>query len=161
MCFASTSLVAFTRVDEWSEDACLSDASLFVDGFLYISCSSTKATLDRRGRDGESKCHFAKSWQVQSIHQSVCKQYKLQVCQRSSPVKRWSINQCQSVSCQAANHWIRTASSPVETINKSVFQMGSASVLWEVLSDTSMLDESSVNAVRIHGANLTNERKKN
>ncbi|XP_030609581.1 LOW QUALITY PROTEIN: arf-GAP with Rho-GAP domain, ANK repeat and PH domain-containing protein 2 [Archocentrus centrarchus] len=44
-------LCAFARLDEWSEDACLSDTSLFMDGFLYISSSSTKATLDRRGRD--------------------------------------------------------------------------------------------------------------
>ncbi|XP_031605215.1 arf-GAP with Rho-GAP domain, ANK repeat and PH domain-containing protein 2 [Oreochromis aureus] len=44
-------LCAFPRLDQWSENACLPEASVFMDGFLYISSSSTKATLDRRGRD--------------------------------------------------------------------------------------------------------------
>lgn len=41
-------------MDHWSENASQSDFSLFMDGFLYISSSQAKATLDRRGRDGES-----------------------------------------------------------------------------------------------------------
>ncbi|KAM9335311.1 arf-GAP with Rho-GAP domain, ANK repeat and PH domain-containing protein 2 [Symphorus nematophorus] len=41
----------FPRLEQWSENTSLSDASLFMDGFLYISCSPAKMTLDRRGRD--------------------------------------------------------------------------------------------------------------
>lgn len=40
-------------MDHWSENASQSDFSLFMDGFLYISSCQAKATLDRRGRDGE------------------------------------------------------------------------------------------------------------
>ncbi|KAM3591133.1 uncharacterized protein V6R79_022991 [Siganus canaliculatus] len=41
----------FPRLDQWSENASSSDASLFMDGFLYISSGPAKTTLDRRGRD--------------------------------------------------------------------------------------------------------------
>ncbi|XP_069563766.1 arf-GAP with Rho-GAP domain, ANK repeat and PH domain-containing protein 2 isoform X1 [Brachyistius frenatus] len=42
----------FPRLEPWSESASPSDASLFMDGFLYISTSGpARATLDRRGRD--------------------------------------------------------------------------------------------------------------
>ncbi|XP_076581754.1 arf-GAP with Rho-GAP domain, ANK repeat and PH domain-containing protein 2 isoform X2 [Chaetodon auriga] len=41
----------FPRLEQWSENTSLSDASLFMDGFLYISSGPAKATLDRRGRD--------------------------------------------------------------------------------------------------------------
>ncbi|XP_028284564.1 arf-GAP with Rho-GAP domain, ANK repeat and PH domain-containing protein 2 isoform X2 [Parambassis ranga] len=41
----------FPRLDQWSENTSLSDTSLFMDGFLYISSGSAKTTLDRRGRD--------------------------------------------------------------------------------------------------------------
>ncbi|XP_008281667.1 arf-GAP with Rho-GAP domain, ANK repeat and PH domain-containing protein 2 [Stegastes partitus] len=41
----------FPRLEQWSENASPSDASLFMDGFLYISSGLAKATLDRRGRD--------------------------------------------------------------------------------------------------------------
>ncbi|XP_035531725.1 arf-GAP with Rho-GAP domain, ANK repeat and PH domain-containing protein 2 [Morone saxatilis] len=41
----------FPRLEQWSENTTLSDASLFMDGFLYISSGPTKTTLDRRGRD--------------------------------------------------------------------------------------------------------------
>ena len=103
------------------------------------------------------KCHFTKkkpTQQGQSIHQSICKQFKLHVCQRSTPVKRWSINQCQSVSCQTANRLIRTPNSPVKTINESVFQMRSASALWGYLSDGSLcFDDPAVNAPRKYGVN--------
>lgn len=57
----SCSLADFPRLEQWSENTSLSDASLFMDGFLYISAGPAKATLDRRGRDGEFKCRFAKS----------------------------------------------------------------------------------------------------
>lgn len=103
---------------------------------------------------------FVNHWQVQSIHQSICKQYKLHVCQRSPPVKRWSINQCQSVSCQTANRVIRTASSHSHNDQWICLSNEFFLVLWEVLSDTSMLDESSVNALRKHGANLTKNYNK-
>lgn len=43
----------FPRLDQWSENTFLSDASLFMDGFLYISSGPAKTTLDRRGKDGE------------------------------------------------------------------------------------------------------------
>lgn len=106
------------------------------------------------------KCHFAKkkkkknTRQGQSIHQSICKQFKLRVCQRSTPVKRWSINQCQSVSCQTANRLIRTPNSPVKTINESVFLMRSASALWGYLSDGSLsFNDRAVNAPRKYGVN--------
>lgn len=42
-----------------SENAAASDASLFMDGFLYISTGPAKMTQDRRGRDGERKSHFS------------------------------------------------------------------------------------------------------
>jgi len=48
-------LVDFPRLEQWSEAASLPDASLFMDGFLYISSGPAKATLDRRGRDGGCK----------------------------------------------------------------------------------------------------------
>ncbi|KAM3849702.1 arf-GAP with Rho-GAP domain, ANK repeat and PH domain-containing protein 2 [Diretmus argenteus] len=38
----------FPKLDPWSESASLSDAPVFMDGFLYVS---SKAPLDRRGRD--------------------------------------------------------------------------------------------------------------
>ncbi|KAM6908958.1 arf-GAP with Rho-GAP domain, ANK repeat and PH domain-containing protein 2 [Xenentodon cancila] len=41
----------FPRLEPCSENASLSDASLFMDGFLYISSGPSKMTLDRRGRD--------------------------------------------------------------------------------------------------------------
>ncbi|XP_047462569.1 arf-GAP with Rho-GAP domain, ANK repeat and PH domain-containing protein 2 [Mugil cephalus] len=41
----------FPILEQWSENASMSDASLFMDGFLYISSGPAKATLDRRGRD--------------------------------------------------------------------------------------------------------------
>ncbi|XP_044040959.1 arf-GAP with Rho-GAP domain, ANK repeat and PH domain-containing protein 2 isoform X2 [Siniperca chuatsi] len=41
----------FPRLEQWSENTSLSDASLFMDGFLYISSGPAKTTLDRRGRD--------------------------------------------------------------------------------------------------------------
>ncbi|XP_031145759.1 arf-GAP with Rho-GAP domain, ANK repeat and PH domain-containing protein 2 [Sander lucioperca] len=41
----------FPRLEQCSESTFLSDASLFMDGFLYISTAPAKTTLDRRGRD--------------------------------------------------------------------------------------------------------------
>ncbi|XP_029932402.1 arf-GAP with Rho-GAP domain, ANK repeat and PH domain-containing protein 2 isoform X2 [Myripristis murdjan] len=41
----------FPKLDQWSESSCLSDAPVFMDGFLYFSPGPAKATLDRRGRD--------------------------------------------------------------------------------------------------------------
>ncbi|GLD53777.1 arf-GAP with Rho-GAP domain, ANK repeat and PH domain-containing protein 2, partial [Lates japonicus] len=41
----------FPRLEQWLENPSLSDASLFMDGFLYISSGPAKSTLDRRGRD--------------------------------------------------------------------------------------------------------------
>ncbi|XP_062300381.1 LOW QUALITY PROTEIN: arf-GAP with Rho-GAP domain, ANK repeat and PH domain-containing protein 2 [Scomber scombrus] len=41
----------FPILEQWSENASLSDTSLFMDGFLYISSGPAKMTLDRRGRD--------------------------------------------------------------------------------------------------------------
>ncbi|XP_041842533.1 arf-GAP with Rho-GAP domain, ANK repeat and PH domain-containing protein 2 isoform X2 [Melanotaenia boesemani] len=41
----------FPRLEQWSDNTSLSDASLFMDGFLYVSSGPAKATLDRRGRD--------------------------------------------------------------------------------------------------------------
>ncbi|KAI3376380.1 hypothetical protein L3Q82_016862 [Scortum barcoo] len=41
----------FPRLEQWSDTTSLSDASLFMDGFLYISSGPAKTTLDRRGRD--------------------------------------------------------------------------------------------------------------
>ncbi|TNN63223.1 hypothetical protein EYF80_026566 [Liparis tanakae] len=38
--------VDFPRLEQWSESPSLSDVSIFMDGFLYISTG-----LDRRGRD--------------------------------------------------------------------------------------------------------------
>lgn len=147
-------LVDFPRLEMWSENPSLSDVSLFMDGFLYISSGPAKTTLDRRGRDGGCKCRFANPRQGQSIHQSISKQFELRVCQRSTLVKRWSINQCQSVSCQTANRLIRTPNSPVKTINESVFQMCSALVLWEYLSDRSMfLEDPAVICQRKYGLN--------
>lgn len=45
----------FPRLEAWSESPSLSDSSLFMDGFLYISSGSAKTTLDRRGRDDMSR----------------------------------------------------------------------------------------------------------
>ena len=151
-------LADFPRLEQWTDNTSPSESSLFMDGFLYISSGPSKMTLDRRGRDGECKMplHTKKkpTQQGQSIHQSICKQFKLHVCQRSTPVKRWSINQCQSVSCQTANRLIRTPNSPVKTINESVFQMRSASALWGYLSDGSLcFDDPAVNAPRKYGVN--------
>ncbi|XP_026183061.1 arf-GAP with Rho-GAP domain, ANK repeat and PH domain-containing protein 2 [Mastacembelus armatus] len=44
-------LTDFSRLEQWSEKGTLSDASFFMDGFLYISTGPAKSTLDRRGRD--------------------------------------------------------------------------------------------------------------
>ncbi|XP_071315206.1 arf-GAP with Rho-GAP domain, ANK repeat and PH domain-containing protein 2 isoform X2 [Trachinotus anak] len=41
----------FPRLEQWSENPSLSDASLFMDGFLYISSGPAKSTLERRRRD--------------------------------------------------------------------------------------------------------------
>ncbi|XP_078131876.1 arf-GAP with Rho-GAP domain, ANK repeat and PH domain-containing protein 2 isoform X2 [Sander vitreus] len=41
----------FPRLEQCSESPFLSEASLFMDGFLYISTGPAKTTLDRRGRD--------------------------------------------------------------------------------------------------------------
>ncbi|XP_068164232.1 arf-GAP with Rho-GAP domain, ANK repeat and PH domain-containing protein 2 isoform X2 [Antennarius striatus] len=41
----------FPRLEPWSENSSLSEASLFMDGFLYISSTPLKTTPDRRGRD--------------------------------------------------------------------------------------------------------------
>ncbi|CAG5929182.1 unnamed protein product [Menidia menidia] len=41
----------FPRLEQWSDSISPSDASPFMDGFLYISSGPAKATLDRRGRD--------------------------------------------------------------------------------------------------------------
>uniref|UniRef100_A0A8C4H3R2 Arf-GAP with Rho-GAP domain, ANK repeat and PH domain-containing protein 2 n=1 Tax=Dicentrarchus labrax TaxID=13489 RepID=A0A8C4H3R2_DICLA len=40
----------FPRLEQWSENTTLSDASLFMDGFLYISSGPTKTTLDHMTR---------------------------------------------------------------------------------------------------------------
>ncbi|XP_047242334.1 arf-GAP with Rho-GAP domain, ANK repeat and PH domain-containing protein 2 isoform X3 [Girardinichthys multiradiatus] len=41
----------FPRLDQCSENPSLSDASLFMDGFLYVSPGPVKMMPDRRGRD--------------------------------------------------------------------------------------------------------------
>ncbi|XP_029311166.1 arf-GAP with Rho-GAP domain, ANK repeat and PH domain-containing protein 2 isoform X2 [Cottoperca gobio] len=41
----------FPILEQWLESTSLSEASLFMDGFLYISSGPAKTTLDRRGRD--------------------------------------------------------------------------------------------------------------
>ncbi|XP_073331305.1 arf-GAP with Rho-GAP domain, ANK repeat and PH domain-containing protein 2 [Pagrus major] len=41
----------FPRLEQWTDNTSLSDSSLFMDGFLYISSGPSKTTLDRRGRD--------------------------------------------------------------------------------------------------------------
>lgn len=41
----------FPRLEQWSDYALLSDSSPFMDGFLYISSGTGKATLDRQRRD--------------------------------------------------------------------------------------------------------------
>ncbi|XP_040886964.1 arf-GAP with Rho-GAP domain, ANK repeat and PH domain-containing protein 2 isoform X2 [Toxotes jaculatrix] len=41
----------FPRLEPWLENPSLSDASFFMDGFLYISSGSAKSTLDRRRKD--------------------------------------------------------------------------------------------------------------
>ncbi|XP_014852233.1 PREDICTED: arf-GAP with Rho-GAP domain, ANK repeat and PH domain-containing protein 2 [Poecilia mexicana] len=41
----------FPRLDQWSENASLSDVSVFMDGFLYVSSGPAKTMPDRRGRD--------------------------------------------------------------------------------------------------------------
>uniref|UniRef100_A0A672J1L0 ArfGAP with RhoGAP domain, ankyrin repeat and PH domain 2 n=1 Tax=Salarias fasciatus TaxID=181472 RepID=A0A672J1L0_SALFA len=41
----------FPSLEPWSDNASLSDASLFMDGFLYISSGLGRATPERRGRD--------------------------------------------------------------------------------------------------------------
>uniref|UniRef100_A0A3B4G340 ArfGAP with RhoGAP domain, ankyrin repeat and PH domain 2 n=1 Tax=Pundamilia nyererei TaxID=303518 RepID=A0A3B4G340_9CICH len=48
--FLHQNKLSFPRLDQWSENACLPEASIFMDGFLYISSSSTKATLDHMAR---------------------------------------------------------------------------------------------------------------
>uniref|UniRef100_A0AAQ5ZHH9 ArfGAP with RhoGAP domain, ankyrin repeat and PH domain 2 n=1 Tax=Amphiprion ocellaris TaxID=80972 RepID=A0AAQ5ZHH9_AMPOC len=40
----------FPRLEQWSENASPSDASLFMDGFLYISSGPAKMTLDHMAR---------------------------------------------------------------------------------------------------------------
>lgn len=126
----------------------------------WMASSTSPPALPRRRWTGAEETVSVKAvlcknpQQGQSIHQSICKQFKLRVCQRSTPVKRWAINQCQSVSCQTANRLIRTPNSPVKTINESVFQMRSASPLWEYLSDWEMFsDDPAVNAQRKYRVN--------
>lgn len=51
--YVSPFIVDFPVLEQWSESASLSEASLFMDGFLYISTGASKTTLERRGRDGE------------------------------------------------------------------------------------------------------------
>lgn len=70
----------FPRLDQWSENTFLSDASLFMDGFLYISSGPAKTTLDRRGKDGERrrKTHSIRVF-VSDLNGVFC--------QRSNPVK--------------------------------------------------------------------------
>ncbi|KAF7659895.1 hypothetical protein LDENG_00291330 [Lucifuga dentata] len=41
----------FPRLEQWSENKSLPDASLFMDGFLCVSSGPAKMTLDCRGRD--------------------------------------------------------------------------------------------------------------
>ncbi|XP_039997410.1 arf-GAP with Rho-GAP domain, ANK repeat and PH domain-containing protein 2 [Xiphias gladius] len=41
----------FPRLEQWSERPSLTDSSLFMDGFLYISSGPAKSTFDRRRRD--------------------------------------------------------------------------------------------------------------
>uniref|UniRef100_A0A8C7RRQ5 Arf-GAP with Rho-GAP domain, ANK repeat and PH domain-containing protein 2 n=1 Tax=Oncorhynchus mykiss TaxID=8022 RepID=A0A8C7RRQ5_ONCMY len=43
----------FPKLESSSETSSPSDAPSFMDGFLYCSAGPAKATLDRRGRDGE------------------------------------------------------------------------------------------------------------
>uniref|UniRef100_A0A667YWN2 ArfGAP with RhoGAP domain, ankyrin repeat and PH domain 2 n=1 Tax=Myripristis murdjan TaxID=586833 RepID=A0A667YWN2_9TELE len=40
----------FPKLDQWSESSCLSDAPVFMDGFLYFSPGPAKATLDHMVR---------------------------------------------------------------------------------------------------------------
>lgn len=131
-------LIDFPRLEDWSEKASPSDTSLFMDGFLYIFSGPSKSTLDRRGRDGECECRLSKPL---AIHQSICKQSTLHVCQRSTPVMGWSINQCQSVSCQTANPYSKQSSQNYQWICLSWF-------LWEYLSDRrKFLDYPAVNTL--------------
>ncbi|PWA28859.1 hypothetical protein CCH79_00012923, partial [Gambusia affinis] len=44
-------LCDFPRLDQWSENSSLPDASIFMDGFLYVSSGPAKTMPDRRGRD--------------------------------------------------------------------------------------------------------------
>lgn len=53
-------LVDFPRLDQWSENSSLPDASIFMDGFLYVSSGPAKTMPDRRGRDGEFKSLLTK-----------------------------------------------------------------------------------------------------
>ncbi|KAM4714884.1 arf-GAP with Rho-GAP domain, ANK repeat and PH domain-containing protein 2 isoform 2-T2 [Anableps anableps] len=41
----------FPRLDQWSENASLSDVSHFIDGFLYVSSGPAKMMQERRGRE--------------------------------------------------------------------------------------------------------------
>lgn len=127
----------FPRLDQWSENT-LSDASLFMDGFLYISSGPAKTTLDRRGKDGERR----QKTQTISVFVS---HLNGMFCQRSNSVKHRSINQSHSVSCQTANRWIRKPNSPVKKIKGSVFQMGSAALPWELLSGGRLADDPVLN----------------
>uniref|UniRef100_A0A7N8XQ63 ArfGAP with RhoGAP domain, ankyrin repeat and PH domain 2 n=1 Tax=Mastacembelus armatus TaxID=205130 RepID=A0A7N8XQ63_9TELE len=43
-------LTDFSRLEQWSEKGTLSDASFFMDGFLYISTGPAKSTLDHMAR---------------------------------------------------------------------------------------------------------------
>ncbi|KAM8882151.1 arf-GAP with Rho-GAP domain, ANK repeat and PH domain-containing protein 2 isoform 1-T2 [Synchiropus picturatus] len=44
-------LCDFPPLDQWSENASLSESSLYMDGFLYIAAGQARALLDRRLRD--------------------------------------------------------------------------------------------------------------
>ncbi|MEQ2291878.1 Arf-GAP with Rho-GAP domain, ANK repeat and PH domain-containing protein 2 [Ameca splendens] len=49
----------FPRLDQCSENPSLSDASFFMDGFLYVSSGPVKMMPDRRGRDDSSAASVA------------------------------------------------------------------------------------------------------
>lgn len=53
-------LADFPRLEQWTDNTSLSESSLFIDGFLYISSGPSKTTVDRRGRDGERKMPVCK-----------------------------------------------------------------------------------------------------
>lgn len=109
-------LADFPRLEQWSESPSPSDASLFMDGFLYISAAPAKTSLDRRGRDGE-QCG------AEFIRQSICKQFTL-ACFVRDPLQLSAERSISVtlVSCQAANRLIRTPNGAVETINGTVFR---------------------------------------